>query len=354
MNDEIFDYSLYIDQYIVDTLQEIIINCVQDDTIYFEFNEQISDKDPAVTLQYYFDDKFNKCFLQFRFNKIFNRTYNDQLVRIIERFQNSIKNNFKSDTQTWPELTLISYKRRKLCDSSPVVTPFTIGYWKSLSGQYEFLVDQVKVLQDYTAMAAPTQSAAYNAKVKEIYDMYYETNFNKFVEEMYKASLTYKIKYDQPPKKNFADFIRMVEDLNNLYHQIILSETDKQDFINDYMNLIAHHWDDPNYRNLLENLYNTYGVKEELQKKVPEIFDLYKAMYASFMEKELEIIDVDYDHNDDKTEIWYYDGDFDFGDLSEGTDPDSVAREDYDYNKAAYRNLILTKNYDILSRKVTE
>ena len=58
------------------------------------------------------------------------------------------------------------------------------------------------------------------------------------------------------------------------------------------------------------------------------------------------------DHNNDNTEIWTYEGDFDFGDLEEGIDPDSVATEDYDYNLSA-DYIIYTDNIELMIGEIT-
>ena len=405
MDNEILDYVSYVDGFMINTLVQIVANCTLDESVYSEYNEAVSEVNPAVSFQYYYNDQYNKCYIEFKFNEIFRNNYQDQLARIIERLQNAVKYDLTNEKTVWPELVLISYKRRKICDSSPILTPFTIGYWKSLTGQYGFITDQIKVLCDYVAIAAPVQSDDYITKVKEIYDNYYTTDFEKFTEEMYNASITYGAKYDQKPTKNFADFINSVEELSKEYQQTSLDDEEMQNFITDYMTLLTEHASDPNFQTLLAELYNTYSIKTNLQEKIPEMFEQYRTLYEDFMGKKLPVLEVDsnHEHDDDRVEIWWYDGDFDFGeyldghnldtveiwsydgdfdfgDLEEGTDPDSVAKEDYDYNestvpedpeilyvdpdsvakedyeynKAAYINTIFNTNYDICTGKVTE
>ena len=354
---DILDHAAYINNFMIKTFVETMINCTNNPNIVAVNNQLTSRTNPAIAMQFYYNYDTNRCYIELRLNRIFKKTYANQLIQIKSRFSKWIASNLKKETTVWPEVILPEDGKHENCDSSQLLTPFTIGYWKSLSGRYEFLEDKIKILKDYNDMAFPKYDDEYMIKAKEIYTQFYKGAFDIFTQKMYELNCEYDIRLDQKPKKDFRDFIETIEILNMMFHQVMLSEDDKYSYIQNYMNILATMKDnDDALRTAMKQLNADYGVKVALNEKIPEIFEIYKLEYQRFFEKELttfELIhdeskfeegeDDPIDHDDDNVEIWTYEGDFDFGEyvyhedtheITLDVDPDSVAQEDYDYNKA--------------------
>lgn len=355
---EIIDHASFINNYLIKLFVDTVTSCVHKHVVAIN-NCTASATKPAIAMQFYYNNDTNKCFIEVRLNSNFKNQYADSLLSIKTIFTEWLNGNLKHDTTVWPELLFPEDGKHEICDGSNLLTPFTIGYWKSLSGRYEFIEDEVKILKDYNDMAFPKYDDEYNEKVNQIFNTYYKTDFETFNKKIYELNVEYNIKLDPKPKKDFKDFIDTIRDINGLYSQVQLDEDEKTKFINEYMNILASYSNPDIIKAMLKQLYQKYGIKININSKIPEIFELYLQEYRFFFEKDLttfELIHDDskfmegeddpIDHDDDNVEIWTYEGDFDFGEyvyhpepapgkITLDVDPDSVATEDYDYNKAA-------------------
>ena len=362
-NLEIIDHASFINNYLIKLFVDTVTGCAHKSIIAIN-NSSLSATRPAITMQFYYNNDTNKCFIEVALNSNFKNQYADSLLAIKTIFTKWLNKNLKQDTTVWPELVFPEDGKHEICDSSRLLTPFTIGYWKSLSGNYQFIEDEVKILKDYNDMVFPKYDDEYREKVNQIFDTYYKTDFETFNSKFYELNLEYDIKLDPKPRKDFKDFINTVKEINELYAQVQLDEDKKAEFINEYMELLVLFKDNPIiFDNLLNQLYQKYEIKRDLNSKIPEIFELYREEYRLFFEKELTTFELFHDdskfmegeddpidHDDDNVEIWTYEGDFDFGEyvyhpepapgeITLDVDPDSVATEDYDYNKASIEPL---------------
>lgn len=350
------DHVNIANDYIIDLFVRCVTKYNNDLTTHAEYKGKYNPDttNPSLDIQLFYDNDTNKCYMELRLNSIFKQVYSEYLSNIKTTFDNAISSKFKQDTGMYREMIMPEDGKHEFSDSSAIVTPFTIGYWKSLSGRYEFLEDETKIYKAYNDAYFPTYPDEYNARKEEIYTEYYKSDFNTFVRKMYELNTEFNIDYDYKPSRKFEEFIDIVEDINNAYKQVVLSEEEYQNYTDMYMDIHTLYKDDPEELKLMiDNLNDSYGVIAELQKKVPEIFNVYKEYYKDFFGKELTYIDIrEYDAPDSygeyETEIWRYEGDFDLGSLEEGVDPDSVAKEDYDYNIATDYYRISLSSYDII------
>lgn len=286
------DKLLELNTYIIKLLVKSIVDAGHIPVVAAK-NAAPSALEPSVSIQICYNEYMNKCFIEIYVNKEFKEHFAHSLVPIKTMFFEWLAKNFKQDTSVWPEIILPEDGKNEICDGSDVLTPFTVGYWESLSGRYEFFDDEIKVLKDYNNMAFPKYDDEYYEKVNQIFNQYYKTDFETFTRKIYELATEYNIKLDQKPRKDFADFIDTVEAINAAYAQVLLSEDRKDEFIDRYMLLLKEFRNNPaEYKRKLNLLYLEFGIIPELNKLVPEMFDLYKEKYEIFFEKELEELQI--------------------------------------------------------------
>lgn len=351
---DIIDYRSHISDYLIDLFVNCVIECSH---VLVEAQPCMitSALNPSVIFQIYYDSDTNRCFIEVGVNKAFRYKFGNSVSSIKAAFSVWIAKGLKNKTSAWPEVVFPEDSTNNNCANTSLLTPFTIGYWKSLSGKYRFIQDKVKVLREYNNMAFPDYDEEYKNEAKQIFDEYYKSDFNLFNEKMYELNTRYNINLDPKPRKDFADFISTVKNINDDYAQVELDDDTRNEFDDKYMALLKEYAIDKDidtYNTKLRLLYDEYGIISELNNKVPEIFEKYKEAYLEFFEKELDTFEFKH-ANDDEVEIWTYEGDFDFGVYINNeliVDPDSVAVRDYEYNKAAEYEVYIAY-YDIIEVK---
>lgn len=205
----------------------------------------------GIYLQWWISQE-NKAYLELDYSDQFKHKYDkDDIADGVIRYLHS---NFHYDINVWDETVMPEDGVNEVCDSSDILTPYVISYWKSMSGRYEFLTDRVKVTHD-----------------AEIYQM----------------------GLDIKPEKSFNDFIDQVKLLRAKYSQPILSESQKTKYFEEYGKLITKYSSDKDQfdkeLDKLKKKYNLYNGN--LNDKIPEIFDEYKKLYKEYFKKDLYVAD---------------------------------------------------------------
>mgnify|MGYP006872998300 CR=1 FL=1 len=385
----ILHHSSYINNYIIDTVKDILYSLLNKE-VRLEYNSEYSKTVDAMALQFYYNIETNRCHIEFDFNNVFKKNYSDYVYKVQSILKNIIKIELYDDTTIYPEIVFPEDGVNENCDSMTLLSPYTIGYWKSISGKYEFITDKEKILIDYNNLVFPTDTEEYETKKKAIYDDYMtkmklggsRALLQKYDNEFRSKLYNLNVEYNMVPgengsfRKNFKTFIDIIRDINYEYSQPILSEEDKSNYIDIHSNNLIYYSNTPSlYEKVTKNLNNQFELKDKLNEEIPNIFEIYKEKYREFFEKDLSDFEFihddakfledpdDRDHNDDNIEIWTYDGDFDFGDLNGSVnhdtdeieiwsydgdfdfgeyddngalivDEDTVALEDYEYNEA--------------------
>lgn len=290
---QIIQDIIFVNNYLIDKFVKTLIECEGDPRIKAYIVSKQSTTHPCISINLFYNDDLNKCYIEFFLNDEFNKEFNHNIKYINEKFNKNLHDNFEYDTKNYMEIILPEDGTHEICDSSPIVTPFSIGYWKSLSGRYEFLEDEIKILKDYNDMVFPKYPREYEIKKHALYTTYYKTDFALFSEKMQELDHEYNITGDFVPRKKFSEFIESVKELNMQYHQVIMNDETLNDFINMYSMVLTTYKNKPTLlKEKIHELYTSYGVITELQKKVPEIYEIYRDKYFEFFEKELSRFNV--------------------------------------------------------------
>jgi hypothetical protein len=282
----------------------------------------------VIVVQYYYNAIYNKIYIEFDLSKNAKHKYNK--VDIVNNINKYIKNNFKRETNIYPEILFIDIDTRKQSvQNSYILTPFVIGYWKSLSGQYAFIEDNTRIELDLRQFDIQDLGEEYYTRKDEIYNRYFskykdieedyadkyaelvrtyginseifkrknmeyiaDCNVSKgeasqeFEDELYTLNKEYDVNPDSKPIKNFEDFCNIVYSIRNRYISTPLSEEDKLEYMEKYTNIyIQYHNDKETFNTKLEELNSSYGVKINIS--IPTVFNDYKEAYKDFFGTEL-------------------------------------------------------------------
>ena len=239
----------------------------------------------GIYVQFYYNQDTNKVFIEFDYDDNFKKLYNYDTTNITKKIIGYINSNFDYNTGLWSEIVLIEDDKIGMCDEYINLTPYTIGYWKSLSGPYKFLTDKAQIQQDSCIINYPSFEEEYKQKREEIVKQYLTSDFQLMTDKVYELDEEYNISLDQKPDKSFNDYINAVKTIISQYKQPYLSEEDKMNYINEYNELYSTYKDTEEFKDKLEELYNKYGLISNLNQYVPELFELYNQIYYQFFGK---------------------------------------------------------------------
>lgn len=207
---------------------------------------------PTIHIQFYYNERTNKCFIEYKLSSKAQYLYTED--KFSSFFVNKVEGNFRLNTNTWPEIILPEDGKNERCDLNYILSPFTITYWKSLSGNYAFIEDNIEVFMDAETFVRPHGD-------------------------------------DKKPEKRFEDFIEKVKEIQMRYRQTFLNDIEKMNYISDYM-IISTEYSPTSeeYIKAISDLNIKYNVIVA-NHKIPEMFDDYKDLYKEFMGKDLKVID---------------------------------------------------------------
>ena len=122
--------------------------------------------DPYIVFQYFYSEKTNKSFIQFN---VFNINNHDLYNQVMTMMTWRINSQFKYDTGITAEI-VNSRETSIVPDNRLLLTPYTIGYWYSVNGEYEAIEDRAEVYLDLQSIAMPPNAQG------SIYDLYKVAN----------------------------------------------------------------------------------------------------------------------------------------------------------------------------------
>jgi hypothetical protein len=235
-----------VDRYLVKLIKDAVRDAVSNGNLKAVVTDLFNPLADIITFQYFYNYKTNKAFIEFKYSDRIKRNYD--IDAISAKISSYIKSNFKYDIEIWPDVTTITDYSKSANLSDSLITPFTIGYWESLSGEYEFLSDKMEVLVDINIDLS-------------------ETSY--------------------PPDMKFDDFCEFVYSLDKRYSQVELSEEDKSNYINEYNELYLEYHDTPEWNTKLDELNSRYSVVKDINSRIPDMFEEYATEYTRVFNKEL-------------------------------------------------------------------
>ena len=240
---------------------------------------------PIITLQMYYNIETNKCFIEYRFDEKVVKEYSRYRLRIlINRYINS---NFEYDLGYIPEIIFPEDGVNEICDSNDKLTPYVIGYWKSLSGRYEFIEDETEVMSDLMQFKIKDYGKDYKEAREKIYNTC-KNSPEALWQSMIDIAMSYHIDLNQKPEKTMSDFIKEVDSLRSSFNQTILTEEQKSDYIKEYMDIYQrYHNNESQFNTKVAELDSKYGVVEGNNKNIPLVFDRFKEVYYQFFNRRL-------------------------------------------------------------------
>lgn len=203
---------------------------------------------PSVDLQIYYSERTNKVFIEYDVNRDIRALKpRDYIAEFISGYINT---NMKDYIRVFPEIILMEENiiGGKNKDSGYRLTPYTIGYWDSITGGYEFIEDRTEVELDLEKLRTPSIE----------------------------------------PADKFIDFINTTDEIFNRYKRVELSDEDKTSYINSANNIWFNYKDDlDTYNDKMRELAESYDVVLNIRDRIPEMFDEYKQAYLEFFDRDL-------------------------------------------------------------------
>jgi len=165
-------------------------------------------------VQYFYNERMNKMLIQYEFNTYLKSELNihSDEITVMKILNKRIIRNFQKETDMYIEILNTRNSVRNNGTDKNIITPFTIGYWKSLSGNYEFIEDRGEVFGDIK------KSPKMNLYIKEVinlakkYKMFDSLNKEEKDNYLYE----YKTIYDQYHDQKTTYYIKL-RDLDDKY-----------------------------------------------------------------------------------------------------------------------------------------
>lgn len=232
-----------IKRFLVNIIEDCILNLtgILPATNVTEYKNEVQH---FARLHFWLNQRTRKVYIEYDFCNDF------QKIVPVEKIASVINNRINTNMHEWlccyPEILMREDGRCDICDCSPLLTPYTIGYWKSLAGSYRFIDDEVEVMNDAINFANPSD----------------EISGGK-------------------PKKKIEDFFAIVEGIRSKYLNKTLSNKDKELYIKEFMELKRS---DEDYPEQYKALNDKYSIKTDINSKVPDMFKDYEKAYVDFFE----------------------------------------------------------------------
>ena len=285
-----------INAFIIKMIKLGVHETLRDENIQVFERPQYNEAGMIIFYQFYYSKKSNSLFIEYNFNQDFLNNFDETAMsRNIEKF---IKANLRKDiigyiedsryvgTLLWPRIVFIHGDDK----NSPklMLTPSTIGYWDSLIHKKVFLNDKIEMQVNMLSFINQLPDD-YKSAIHAIFDMYYMTDFETFTKKYYEALQHYHIDFNSKFVTQLSDYVGDVLALAREYHQVVLTEDQKIQFMHDYAQLYHdYHTDMVLFEQKVQELNQSYGIIPNINDQVPELFDRYKQIVHDYFGVELE------------------------------------------------------------------
>ena len=230
----------YTQTFLLNATNEAIIEMMGDESYYAEIINNITKNDSYIKFQYFYNERTNKSFIQFVMMK--NDTYDR--IELVERIVRKIKESFYLETGITPEI-MNNNQQSNVCDNKKKLTPYSIGYWKSLDGKYEILDDTSQIALDFAKNS--------------------DNIFEEFKERVYELDLEYNL-FDNNKK---------------------LSQLDKKNYMAEYYDIVKNYKGTIAYVNKMKELNLKYNSNAYINSNIPEAFSKYMQLYKEYFNTNL-------------------------------------------------------------------
>jgi hypothetical protein len=162
-----------------------------------------------VTFQFFYNERTNKSFIQFDVSDKQHVIDPEKLTKLITW---RIDNQFRLDTGIWPEIVNTSAQRYNP-DNTSAVTPYTIGYWLGINGQWEAIEDRAEIELDMMDIKLPPTHK------KNIITLYTKAE---------EISRRYKLLTDLLPENTKNEYIERAREILTQYHDPMYKDIYKE------------------------------------------------------------------------------------------------------------------------------
>ena len=245
---------------------------------------------PQIEMQWFYSYYNNTAYIEFKFNSVFYATYLQYMDRMVEKVISFIKCNFRKYAETdytynmkiWNDIIEIDDGVHEIADSYFNLTPFAIGYWKSLYGGYRFIADKAHLLNMFIRASA-VDNPQFDAAVTQAFNQYYETDFNRFVKTYISLAHQYKIDQNIMLDKTMQEYIDKVELIRNSYGSRPLTQEEQTEYITRQQQIVASYVVNPaNYAQNMRALNQEFGVGIPMDSIIPNMFDDYTRLHEEY------------------------------------------------------------------------
>ena len=248
------DMAIPIDKRVKDALTEVIYAAVCDavckqlkmNVIEYKYSTTV----PSVEVQYCYDSKTNKVYLEFQNNKYMQYYYSRFIPRINDKIIRYINSNYKDIAACAPteipvkifiDIINMEDDTQEPVDDYLKLTPYTIGYWESLYGGWRYITDK---------------TITYNQ-----------------LQGLHQKGVT----------KTFQEFIDIVAEVRKHYADKILTPAEEAQYKQLYKTAYANYHDDTDRLNQeIEAINAQFGIGTPHSKKIPQEFAEFRTEYGRF------------------------------------------------------------------------
>lgn len=289
MSERIKTNNTEIKKVLIDLIHNAYIDAMNKSGRILEILNIPSATKDFLAVQFYYDEYYNRTFIEFEISRSIRDKY-DNYDRIIKKIHSYINNNFYKLTDCYPEIIAYDDGVNERYDSIFQLSTYTIGYWKCLHANYEFLYSHQIFMHNMNGLNIPTYPEEFVKAREELYKNYYISDPKTFYTKLQELRNRYKIDSDLAPAKKIEDFENLVSKLRDKYSNYI-DPKDRDKYIEEYMSTNGD-------TEKVKVLNNKYKIKDLLHTKIPEIMKEYKKIYKNFFGANLHDING-------KAEIFY-------------------------------------------------
>lgn len=206
-----------------------------------------------IKMNTFYNKPTHTFYIEYDLNHMAEELYDTH--RFKETFEGKLRDYFRKETYMYCNIIHPEEKVADQVDSAILnyPTPYTIGYWKSIMGRYEFIEDRQQIYADARIFQNPSDEIDHGKPVKR---------FEDFCAEVYQISQQYK--HDALTDELKDEYLEAINNLARRYSR-----------------------ESQQYKNELRAINDSYNIRTNVNAKVPEMFNAYNVIYKKYFGKTL-------------------------------------------------------------------